>query len=415
MIANQLHVGPKELHKWIQDGVDFTVLDVRSRERFDAWHLEGVKPLRMINVPYFEMMEATGEEDLVDAVIAYGTQHWVNEIPADRPVLAVCARAATSVLVARGLRQLGYEAYSLQGGMSGWGDYYAVQKVEMGASGEADDDGRTQRGGGTGAPWVFQVSRPARGCLSYVIASGGEAVVIDPLRHTQVYVDLLKEHGLRAVGVFDTHGHADHISGGVSLAKELGVPYYLHPYDAIHPLDVMPATIEYVPLAHGQRFSVGNSTLEAIHVPGHTLGNVVFLLDEKALFSGDTIFVASVARPDLGGKGEAWAPLHYRSLKRLVELPREVTVFPGHFSSLAEADASGVVRGRLADLLKANRDLAVLFQGETSFVSHLLGRLPHFPPQYVDIKRVNAGLLSPDEETASELELGPNVCALASA
>lgn len=79
-------------------------------------------------------------------------------------------------------------------------------------------------------------------------------------------------------------------------------------------MDVLPATVRYEPVSEGQEFRVGSATLRALHVPGQTLGQVVFLLNGRYLFSGDTIYVESIARPDLGGRAETWTPLYYRSL-----------------------------------------------------------------------------------------------------
>ena len=215
--------------------------------------------------------------------------------------------------------------------------------------------------------------------------------------------------------MLDTHAHADHISGGPALAERLGVPYYLHAYDAIHPLDVLPATLSYEPITDGQRISFGRSTLQALHIPGHTLGNLAYVLDDRYVFTGDSIFIQSVARPDLGGRGDTWAPLHFNSLQKLLGLPDSALILPGHFSRLDEADERGAFAGTLGDLRESNHDLQVVERGEQAFVEHLLSHLPTFPPQYVDIKRVNAGFFQPDEDAASELELGRNICALAHA
>ncbi len=260
------------------------------------------------------------------------------------------------------------------------------------------------------------MSRPARGCLSYVVASQRQAVVIDPLRHLHPYIDLARAKGLAIESVIDTHGHADHISGGPALASATGASYYLHPYDAIHPMDVVPATIPYETIRDGQVFPVGRHQLEALHIPGHTLGLVAFRLDDRYLFAGDSIFLRSIARPDLGGKADSWAPLHGRSLRRLLELPGQMTVLPGHFSSLDEVNEAGIFSASLDDLKRLNYGL-LLLQSDTEdeFVRYLLDSLPRFPPEYVDIRRVNAGLLKPAEEDAWALELGKNACALSQA
>jgi glyoxylase-like metal-dependent hydrolase (beta-lactamase superfamily II) len=179
---------------------------------------------------------------------------------------------------------------------------------------------------------------------------------------------------------------------------------------------VLPATIPYEFIREGQMFPVGRHELEALHIPGHTLGLVAFRLDDGHLFTGDSIFIRSIARPDLGGKAETWAPLHGRSLRRLLGLPGGITVLPGHFSSLDEADETGRFAASLDDLKKRNEGLVVLQrESEEGFVRYLIESLPKFVPEYVDIKRVNAGFLAPSEEDAATLELGKNVCALSQA
>jgi glyoxylase-like metal-dependent hydrolase (beta-lactamase superfamily II) len=185
---------------------------------------------------------------------------------------------------------------------------------------------------------------------------------------------------------------------------------------AIHPIDMLPATIEYEYLKDGFTFQFGNATLKGIHIPGHTLGNMAFLVNDRYLFTGDSIFIVSVARPDLGGRGQEWAPIHYESLyKKLLVLPDETLVFPAHF---ATASREGRPDGTFYDTLgniKRNNPREYQSPSKEAFIEFMLSTLPVFPPQYVDIKRVNAGLLVPDEEKAQELELGKNVCALADA
>ncbi len=376
----------------------FFVLDVRNREEFAAWRIEGRSHLPTFNVPYFEILEKGGKEDIIESVIAYAQQELKGQLPQTETILVVCAKGGASALVAEGLRQLGYHAINLAGGIQAWGNFYQVKPIVE--SKELS---------------IYQISRPARGCLSYVIASQGQAAVIDPLRHIEHYLDLAREKNLSIRYVFDTHGHADHISGGRVLADKIGAAYYLHPYDAIHPLDVLPARLEFEFLRDGQEFAVGEATIRVLHIPGHTLGNIAYLVNNRYLFTGDSIFIESVARPDLGGRGETWAPLHYRALVRLLQLPDSTVVLPGHFSQMREANAEGLFAATLGELKRHNEGLQMIQQGEKAFVAYMLSSLPTFPPQYIEIKRVNAGLVSPDEEKASELELGKNICALAQA
>jgi glyoxylase-like metal-dependent hydrolase (beta-lactamase superfamily II)/rhodanese-related sulfurtransferase len=378
---------------------NFFVLDVRNRDEFERFRLEGRSPVPAINVPYFEMLELGGKDEMLDSVVAYVERDLADQLPRDLPILAVCAKGDTSEFVAQGLRRLGYASANLKGGMKAWGEHYATRALVEGPD-----------------LAIYQVSRPARGCLSYLVASAGKAIVVDPLRHLHPYLDLARNQGLAIEAVIDTHGHADHISGGLALAAKSGASYYLHPYDAIHPMDVLPATIPYEFIRDGQIFPVGGHKLEALHIPGHTLGLVAFRLDDRYLFTGDSIFIRSIARPDLGGKAETWAPLHGRSLRRLLGLPGGITVLPGHFSCLDEANETGRFAASLDDLKKRNDGLVVLQrESEEGFVRYLLESLPKFIPEYVEIKRVNAGLSAPTEEDAATLELGKNVCALSQA
>ncbi len=377
----------------------FFVFDVRNRDDFGRFRIEGREPLPAVNVPYFEMLELGGKDEMVDSVVAYVEQHMANQLPHALPILSVCAKGDTSEYVAQGLRRLGYASANLKGGMKAWGLHYATRAIVE-----------------TPSLAVYQVSRPARGCLSYVVASAGKAVVIDPLRHLAPYLDLVRTKGLTIERVIDTHAHADHISGGPALASQTGSSYHLHPYDAIHPIDVLPATFPFEPIRDGQIFSLGEHELEALHIPGHTLGLVAIRLDDRYLFTGDSIFIRSISRPDLGGKAESWAPLHGRSLRKLLGLPGRMTVLPGHFSRLDEANDKGIFAASLDDLKQCNDGLLVLQrESEDGFVRYLIESLPRFIPEYVDIKRINAGLLAAGEDDASTLELGKNVCALSQA
>ncbi|HMB71299.1 MAG TPA: MBL fold metallo-hydrolase [bacterium] len=387
-----------DLDDRLESGRPFYLLDVRNRDEYEATPVEGRRPLPQRNVPYFEMLEAGGMEDLVDSVESYVRAELTAKIPRDMSVLAVCAKGDTSEFVARALLRLDYDAANLAGGTRAWGDHYRVTAVLR-------DDRLT----------LLQVSRPARGCLSHVLISDGRALVVDPARHAEQYVEIATAEGAVIERLIDTHGHADHISGGPALAEVLGVPYHLHPYDAIHPIDLVPGRLTYEALREGQEVTVGKVTVRALWAPGHTLGNLALLVDERFLLAGDTLFLASVARPDLGGRAETWAPLHHESLARLLELPDETRVLPGHFSSRSEADPDGVFAARLGDLRSSNEGLRQVGRGRDEFVRYILDSLPRFPDEYVEIKRVNMGLLIPDDEEARELETGKNLCALAQA
>ena len=372
------------------------ILDVRNRDEFEHWRVEGPHPVPTLNVPYFELLDLEGEEEDVTAAVMRGVQaQLVEKLPADRPILAVCAEGNTSNYVAEGLRRLDFDAVNLEGGMEAWGNFYAWRAVEEGARFS-----------------LFQVVRPARGCLSHVLVSDHRAAVFDPARHVEPYQQLAAAVGARIEAVLDTHLHADHLSGGPELGRQAHVDYHLHPYDAIHPIDMLPARIGYRPLEDGQTFRIGSAEVRALHFPGHTLGMVAFLVDGRYLLSGDSLFLESVARPDLGGRAEAWAPLLYDSLLRMTALPDDTVVLPAHFSDITAADGDGVFRATLGELKARNPGLLKLAEGEAAFCDYILANLPEFPAAYVEIKRANAGLASPDARQAQELELGKNICAV---
>ena len=384
------------LRERLRRGDPTFLLDVRAAKEFAAWKLEGPSPVETLNIPYTKILAEADEDDIAGAAAAYLGKHHTEALPKNRLVVAVCAKGETSAFVADGLRSLGYDAVNLDGGMHAWGDHYEVLPV-------AEDGGRT----------ILQVSRPARGCLSWIAFCGDTAVVIDPLRHIERYVEILEKREATVAAVVDTHAHADHVSGGRALAERVGAPYYLHPYDAIHPMDLLPARFDYEPLHDRSCIAFGDSVLDVVHVPGHTLGAVALLLDDRWLFCGDTLFNTSIARPDLGGAAAAWTPLHQASLRRLLALDGEVTVCPGHFSSGAEGDAAGRFTAKIAELASKNEGARRAQGPPEAFAAYILASLPEFPPRYVEIKRVNLGLSTPGEAEVSELELGKNVCALA--
>jgi len=375
------------------------ILDVRNRDEFERWRVEGPHPVPTFNVPYFELLDLEGEQDDVTEAVMRGVQaQLMEQLPHDRPILAVCAEGNTSNYVAEGLRRLDFDAVNMEGGMEAWGNYYAWHPVV-----------ETERFS------LFQMVRPARGCLSHILVSEHRAAVFDPGRHIEHYHELAAAVGARIEWVLDTHLHADHLSGGPALGQGDHIPYHLHPYDAIHPMDMLPARIAYRPLEAGQTLRVGSAEVKVLHFPGHTLGMVAFLIEDRYLLSGDSLFLESIARPDLGGKAEAWAPLLYESLKRMAQLPDETLVLPAHFSDIAAGDDKGIFRATLGELKQRNPGLLKLAEGEKAFCEYILANLPEFPTAYVEIKRANAGLVSPDERKAQELELGKNICAVGKA
>ncbi|RPI83454.1 MAG: MBL fold metallo-hydrolase [Chloroflexi bacterium] len=378
-----------DLYESISRPNEFLLLDVRNNEEYKLWRIEGKHTPETLHIFYGEFVE---EE-----------QAAAQKIPPGKEVVVVCAKGGASDYVAEILRDsYGISAYNLEGGMISWGNYYFFRQVV------AQDTYQ-----------IYQIERVARGCLSYLLVSQGQAAVIDPGRHFDRYLDFIKEAGAELSLILDTHAHADHISGGSSLALNTGIPYHLHPYDAIHPFDLLPAEILYQPLVDGQEFQLGDLRIEVIHTPGHTLGQVNFLASDSEgksyVFTGDNLFIESFGRPDLGGRGEAWAPLVYRTIFETFKarVTDEAQILPGHYAAQREANSNGAFMKSFSVLRKENSALQI--DRKEEFVRYTLEHLPPAPSQYVQIKRVNLGLVVPDEQEASELELGKNICALSEA
>lgn len=389
-------VTPAQLYEKIIKDEEITLIDLRNPDKFNTQKIEGRNNFKIYNIYYAQMLE-TGDID--KDMKNYIQNKFPNMFSKDKPLYVVCDQGGTSEIFFRNLLELGYNSYNIQGGMQNWYNYYDYKTVL-----ETED------------PSIYQISRVSRGDLSWVIISNKEATIIDPLRHIDKYINFINQKGATIKFVLDTHVHADHISGGPAISNSLNVPYYFHPYDAIHPIDMLPGKVKYSYLKDGDIFSLGTAKIRVIHVPGHTLGNLVFLVNEKYLFTGDTIFIVSVARPDLGGKGETWAPLQAESLYKLTQLDDNIIVLPAHFSKPTEANSQGLYIEKLGILKEKNEALnLILTKGKQEFVKYMLSSLPVFPPQYVDIKRVNVGLLEIDEEKAQELETGKNICALSQA
>ena len=174
------------------------------------------------------------------------------------------------------------------------------------------------------------------GCLAqgaYYIESKGEVAIIDPLREVQPYIEKAKAANATIKYIFETHFHADFVSGHVTLAKETGAPIVYGPnanptFDAIIAKD-------------GQEFKVGEVTIVALHTPGHTMESTTYLLrdasgKDHAIFSGDTLFLGDVGRPDLAQKAadmtqEQLAETLFESLRtKIMPLSDHITVYPGH-------------------------------------------------------------------------------------
>ncbi len=374
-------IDPVDLKAQIDEGESVTILDVRAQSEFDEWHIDGGS-VEVRNIPYFEFLEGV-DEDLLDRV------------PEGDPLVVVCAKGDSSEFVAGLLKETdGRDAVNLAEGMNGWASIYEAHEISR------------YDGSGT----VLQYQRPSSGCLGYLVVDGDEAAVVDPLRaFTDVYLEDAEKYGAELTYAIDTHIHADHISGVRALESD-GVEPVI-PQAAADERPVAYAD-EVTTVEDGTELAVGDATIEVIHTPGHTTGMTSYLVDDSVLFTGDGLFIESVARPDLE-KGDEGAPeaarLLYETLEeRILTLEDEVIVAGGHFSESAEAAPDGTYTASIAELTERMDALSL---SESEFVDLILSDMPPRPANYEDIIATNLGQQTTDDDEAFRLELGPNNCA----
>ena len=225
------------------------------------------------------------------------------------------------------------------------------------------------------------------GCLAqgaYYIESNGEVAIIDPLRETKPYIDRAAKNNAKIKYIFETHFHADFVSGHVSLAKETGAAIVFGP--------TAKTSFESIIAEDRQEFEIGNITIVALHTPGHTMESTTYLLRDEngknhAIFSGDTLFLGDVGRPDLAQKGadmtqEDLAGILYNSLRtQIMPLSDDVIVYPAHGAgSACGKNLSKETVGLLGEQKKTNYALRSDMTKE-EFVKEVTdGLLP--PPQY---------------------------------
>lgn len=360
-LAHRLYVGDSEP----------LVLDIRHNEEFEEWHIPDSK-----NIDVYD--ELSDDPDAAKDRLA--------RVSMDREIVTVCAAGVISQEATALLQELGYDAKTLIDGMNGWSRVHRAAPVELPIDGT-----------------LLQVARPGKGCLSYILISNGDAAVFDPSHYPEEYEERIRERGAKLVGVFDTHAHADHVSGGRELADRNDVPYYLHPADAIE--------IDAAPIGDGDRFVIGQIESDVIHTPGHSPGGLTYAIGEEVLLTGDTLFHESVGRVELGVEAgieetnvEENATTLYESLQRLRERSGDPVVLPAHDPGSPDPP----VAARMSDVEAWNDDLG---RERESFIQDLASDIPDHPPNFKRVKSVNIGLEFVEEDELSALELGPNRCA----
>ena len=357
-------VSTDELVGLLDSDPQLFLVDVRERDEVADWQIPGVH-----NIPLGELESSLGQ------------------LPDDAHLVVVCAKGARALQGATLLAEHGRSSAVLEGGMGAWASTYD--------SVEGDFGGAT----------VVQLRRRGKDCLSYVVGSEHRCVVIDPALGVDQYEAVAAAHGWEIVAVLDTHLHADHISGARELVARSGAALMLSPAD--------PFRFDFEPLSDGLRIELApevSITVSAVSVPGHTEGSTMYQLGDAAIFTGDTLFLESVGRPDLADQAEPFAHHLYQSLhERVLPLPDSAMVLPSHYGASVQVHAGEFVARPLGEL---RRELPALVLSEGDFVAWAIANVKDRPPNYQRIVRINAGAEELSDD-AAEIELGPNRCAIA--
>jgi glyoxylase-like metal-dependent hydrolase (beta-lactamase superfamily II)/rhodanese-related sulfurtransferase len=358
----------------LDNGEEWTLLDTRRPADFEQWKPEHPN-LTTINVPFTAFLDGDQPAGTVP-----------SDVPRE-PLVTCCAKGISSLFVAKFLAREGWDVLALDNGMEGWAELYECREVET-----------------DGATTVYQFHRPSSGCLAYLFVSGNDAAVIDPLRaFASEYQRVASDAGASVRYVIDTHVHADHVSGLQRIADALDVE------------PVMPAgaterglTFDARLLDAGDTLALGETEIEAVGLPGHTTEMTGYRCD-SVLATGDTVFLDSVARPDLEDEAKAReaAGTLWDTLQELTAYPDETVIAPGHAGSTTTPRHDGTFTSTLSalqiDALEMSRD---------TFVEESLATLPPRPNNFEQIIAVNLGRETVSDQSAFELELGPNNCAV---
>ncbi|WP_435196071.1 MBL fold metallo-hydrolase [Natronomonas sp. EA1] len=360
---------PEALQRAIDAGEPVSILDVRNREECEAWAIEG-PGVERTQVPYMEFVAAK----------ANGS---VGALVDGEDYVVVCAEGVASAEVAESLREAGIPAANLDGGMEAWGRLYDAREF---TAGEAA---------------VVQYRRPATGCLAYLVVSGGEAAVVDPLRaFADRYATDAEERGADLRYAIDTHVHADHLSG----LRESEATRIMSRQAVDRGVSFPVETV-----GDGDRLPLGDTDLEIVATPGHTTGMISIRVG-NALLCGDTLFVEGVPRPDLepGADPEAAArELYHTVVDRLGDFVPETRVCPGHYTPGDPPSRDGSYTAALGPLRARIEGF-----GSAEAFAERVARATGDPPANVErILASNLGTEEIDDDTAFTLELGPNNCA----
>jgi glyoxylase-like metal-dependent hydrolase (beta-lactamase superfamily II) len=346
----------------LKQNKDVFLLDVREPEEYSEFKIPGA-----VNIPLSQLFIP-------------GSQ---SQIPKDKKVITICSHGNRSMVATFALAQNGMEATSLVGGMAMWNQVLNATPLKEGEI------------------TIIQVEKIGKGCLSHIVGSNGEAIVIDPTYPTSKYVEFAQKEDLKIIGVIDTHHHADHVSAAKDLAQTTGAKLYLSKLEEYK----MPSQ----QIGDGDAISFGSKQLKVIHTPGHTAGSMSFVLDDKFVFSGDTLFVEGIGRPDLRDQAEEFATKLYDTLhNKLLKFSDDTKIFPTHHGEGVKPTQNGIYY----TTVKMAKTLPLLELNQNEFVSKVVSITTPRPMNYSMIIKINKGTIPVSPMQIPDLEMGPNRCSI---
>ena len=362
------NVNAETLRTWLEEDKPVFILDVRPKEQRAEWKIPGSHYLDA----YKRLNQ--GDQSVLDEV----------EIPPNTKVITVCAAGRTSQIASEILRNKGVDAYSLAGGMKAWSLAWNKAIILF-------DDYE-----------IIQLRRTGKGCLSYIIVSDNEAIIIDASLPAEIYENILQQNNWQIKAVMETHIHADHLSRSKQLAEESGVKVLLPVPNKI--------SFAYESLQGNQQIQLGKIFIKVISTPGHTLESICFLINDEVLLTGDTLFTNSVGRPDLKAENDETrrrTELLYESLQLLMNMNDNIKVLPAHINTPIDFDNKPI----MATIREIKNKVSLLKLGKSEFVETILGKLPPTPPNFLSIVEKN---LKGDFSDINpvDLEAGANRCAI---
>ena len=365
-------ITPNDLKRALDEGKlnrDIFLLDVREPDEFRNWNIDGSENIALGQIP-----------------------HYLEKIPKDKEVVTICPAGNRSGMVTLMIQRLGYNVKTLEDGLTGWSAAYERVAHIF----EVWQNKRVK---------VVQLRRIGKGCLSYIVESSYEAAVIDPLLPIEDYLTIAEgEMNAKITKVMDTHLHADHVSGAKELAEKTEAQLYLSPYENYKEIG------SFSRLNDVDVIGIGSVLLQVIYTPGHTQGSISLWLGNKLLFTGDTLFVNNIGRPDLKEQTEKLALKLHASIKgRIFRLPDETIILPAHHDRPVEADT--FIEAQLGDV-KSQQNLQQIFGLQKEpFVQRMNSITMPTPPSYKEIMLMNEGEKEkPSLKEIHQLEMGPNRC-----